>query len=223
MGQRSRVTSIDRELWHDDERFVRFMKTNLIVATLVGSALFLSGCDDKKNPTSADALKDSASKVADATKDAATKAADATKDAATKAAEATKEAALKAADATKAAASKAVEAAKGMLDGKVKDAAQGYTSDLSKLGDSLAGIKSVEDATKVFPGLKDQITKVSGYAATLSTSTTEVKNKVMADFKPQIDSAVKKFKEQVDRISKDPMLSKVSGLTDSIKNLKLFE
>lgn len=217
--------------WLADERLVGSMKTNLIALMVVGSALVLGGCDDKKAPAdpvksmgdAADKMKDSAGKAVDATKDAAGKAVDATKDAAGKAVDATKEAAAKAADATKEAAAKATEAAKGMLDGKLKDAATGYTSDLTKLADTLGGIKSMDDATKAFPGIKDQMTKVSGYVATLSTATGDMKTKLMADYKPQIDAAVKKFKTEADRISKDMTLSKVPGLGDAVKNFKLFE
>ena len=196
------------------------MKTNLIALMVVGSALVLGGCDDKKAPADpAKTMGDAADKM----KEGAGKAVDATKEAATKAVDATKEAATKAADATKEAATKATEAAKGMLDGKLKDAASGYTTDLTKLADTLGGIKSMDDATKAFPGIKDQMTKVSGYVATLSTATGDAKTKLMADFKPQIDAAVTKFKAQADRISKDITLSKVPGLSDSIKNFKLFE
>ncbi len=201
------------------------MKMNLLAVTVVGSVLVLGGCDEKKAPGAdpAKTVGDAAGKAVDSTKDAAAKVADVTKDVASKAADATKEAATKAADATKDAANKAAEAVKGALDSKIKDAAQGYSADLSKLADSLGGIKSMDDATKAFPGIKDQMTKVSAYVATLTAAPADIKTKLMADFKPQFDSAVKKFKVEADRISKDMILSKVPGLTDSIKNFKLFE
>jgi hypothetical protein len=189
------------------------MKINLIGAVLVGSALVLGGCDEKKDPAA-----DASSKM----KDSATKAADATKDAASKAVDATKDAAKKATDATKDAATKATDSVKAAIDTKVKEAADAYQAGLTKLNSSLSSIKTTDDASKAFPSLKDEISKVSGAAATLSAVPSDVKTKVMTEYKPQFDAAVKGFKEQVDRISKDAALAK-SDLVTSLKNLKLFE
>jgi hypothetical protein len=215
---------------------------NVALIALVSAGLMVVGCEEKKDASKSlndaaksagDAAKDAANKTADATKaaadkakDTAVKAADATKDAAYKAADATKEvakdAANKTGDAMKAGGDKLKEMA-GDVMAKAKDAAGSYPTELNKLTDSLTNIKSVDDATKAFPALKDQMAKVSGYVATLSAAPADMKATLMKDFKPQIDAAVSKFKAQADRITKDGALSKVPGLTDAIKNFKLFE
>ena len=196
------------------------MKKHVLAAAMFG-VMVLGGCDDKKSPT-VDAGKPAADAAKSVT-DAAKTAADTTKDAASKTAEATKDAAGKAADAVKDAANKAADAAKNVIDGKLKDAASGYTTELTKLADSLANVKDPVGAGSALPGLKDQMSKVAGYVTTLSASSGDIKTKLMTEFKPQIDAAVTKFKAQADRISKDAMLSKVPGLADAVKNFKLFE
>ena len=43
-----RVVSPGSKSWLEDERSVGIMKTNLMALMVVGSALVLGGCDDKK-------------------------------------------------------------------------------------------------------------------------------------------------------------------------------
>lgn len=215
---------------------------NVAVLALLSAGLIITGCEEKKDVSKSltdaaksveGAAKDAAAKTADATKaaadkakDAAGKAVDATKDAAGKAADATKDmakdAANKTGDAMIAGGEKLKEVAGDMM-AKAKGAAGSYPTELTKLTDSLSNIKSVEDATKAMPALKDQMAKVSGYVATLSAAPADMKANLMKEFKPQIDAAVSKFKAQAERITKDGALSKVPGLADAIKNFKLFE
>jgi hypothetical protein len=204
---------------------------NVALMAFLSAGLVVTGCEEKKDVSKSltdaaksveGAAKDAASKTADATKAAADKA----KDAAGKAADATKDmakdAANKTGDAMIAGGEKLKEVA-GDVMAKAKSAAGEYPTELNKLTDSLTNIKSAEDATKAFPALKDQMTKVSGYVATLSAAPADMKANLMKEFKPQIDAAVSKFKAQAERITKDGGLSKVPGLADAIKNFKLFE
>lgn len=204
------------------------MNTKLsAVASMFLAATMMVACEEKKAETAGDAIQ----KAADATKDAANKAVDAGKDAAAKTGDAVKEGAEKATEAAKEATDTAADKAKEATDAakakaaELTDAAKAtmndYLGNLGKLSDTLAGAKDPISGAKAAADAKPLTEKLSGSMAALDKLSPELKTTLKDTFKDQLASVTAKYKEQVDRLSKDSTLGKLFG--DSLKNLKLFE
>lgn len=204
------------------------MNTKLTaVASMILAATLMVACEEKKADTAGDAVQ----KAADATKDAANKAVDAGKDAAAKTGEAVKEGADKAKEAAKEATDKVADKAKDATDAakakaaELTDAAKAsmndYLGNLGKLSDTLAGAKDPISGAKAAAESKPLTEKLSGAMAALDKLSPELKTTLKDTFKDQLASVTAKYKEQVDRLTKDSTLGKLFG--DSLKNLKLFE
>lgn len=197
------------------------------VASMFLAATVMVACEEKKAETAGDAIQ----KAADATKDAANKAVDAGKDAAAKTGDAVKEGADKATEAAKDATDKAADKAKEATDAAKAKAAElteaakttmnDYLGNLGKLSDTLAGAKDPISGAKAAAESKPLTEKLSGAMAALDKLSPELKASLKDTFKDQLASVTAKYKEQVDRLTKDSTLGKLFG--DSLKNLKLFE
>lgn len=204
------------------------MKTKLsAVASMFLAATVMVACEEKKADTAGTMID----KAADATKDAANKAVDATKDAAAKTGEAVKEGADKATEAAKDAVKEGTDAAKDATDAAKAEAAElldgakatmnDYLGNLGKLSDTLAGAKDPISGAKAAADAKPLTEKLSGAMAALDKLSPELKTTLKDTFKDQLSGVTAKYKEQVDRLTKDSTLGKLFG--DSLKNLKLFE
>ena len=197
------------------------------VASMFLAATMMVACEEKKAETAGDAIQ----KAADATKDAANKAVDAGKDAAAKTGEAVKEGADKATDAAKEATDKAADKAKDATDAAkakvaelteaAKSSMNDYLGNLGKLTETLSGANDPISGAKAAADAKPLTEKLSGAMAALDKLSPELKASLKETFKDQLSGVTGKFKEQVDRLSKDSTLGKLFG--DSLKSLKLFE
>lgn len=204
------------------------MNTKLTaVASMFLSATLMVACEEKKAETApstmdkaAEAAKDAANKTGEAVKEGADKAKEAAKDGADAAKEAVKEATDKAADKAKEATDAAKAKAAELTDG-AKASMNDYLGNLGKLSDTLAGAKDPISGAKAAAEAKPLTEKLSGAMAALDKLSPELKTTLKDTFKDQLASVTAKYKEQVDRLTKDSTLGKLFG--DSLKNLKLFE
>ncbi|MFN0131121.1 MAG: hypothetical protein ACKVW3_01080 [Phycisphaerales bacterium] len=175
----------------------------------------LSGCEEAPAPapkTTAPAATP-APKVAEPVKETAGKAATEIKEGAGKAVEAVKEGAGKAVEEGK----KAVAA----LSADISAAAEGYISSLTSASGSMSKMTDTLSTTTGLPGLKGTLGKIGDYAKQLSGQNPEIVTKIKEQFGGALGPALKGFKDQVDRLTKDSSLGKIVG--DSLKSVKLFE
>lgn len=207
------------------------MNTRVMMVAALAGVLALSACEKKAEaPKTTDtkgvtgALSDAAKKTTDATKgavDSAAKEVGKTVDAA-------KTEASKAVDSAKTEAGKAVDAAKkegekvvASLTDDVKKTVTGYIEQLGKTNSLLEGIKTPVDATAKLPEITKAGGSLSGLTDGLSKLSPELHKLVKDNFGSQIQPLTAKFKEQVDRLTKDAGIGKVLG--DALKSFKLFE
>lgn len=169
---------------------------------LVGG-LVVGGCEEKSAAPAAKApetksLTDSAT---DAVKDATDKTKEAVKDTAAKVEEKVKETAAAITD----------QAKKAMND---------YLAGLGDANSAMEKVKTALDIPTATSALSDATGKISSNSAILGALPEGEKGALKDANKDQISSLTAKFKEQLDRLMKDPTLSK---LADSVKSVKLFE
>lgn len=170
----------------------------LRMLTVVGAiALFMSaGCE--KEPSSPSEAKSTTESI---------------KDTAGKAAEAGKQAAQDTA-------SKVSDAA-GAAWAKIQESGQDYIATLRETTGVMEGVKDELSASAALPKLKDLIPKLTAQGGALSALGAEDRSKLLGEMKDQLPALVEKFKAQVDRLTKDPAISKIFG--DTFKGVKLFE
>jgi uncharacterized phage infection (PIP) family protein YhgE len=198
----------------------RIMKTRVMMVAALAGVLALSACEKK-----AEAPKTTDTKgVTGALSDAAKK----TTDAAAGAVDSAKKEVGKTVDAAKTEAGKAVDAVKkegekvvASLTDDVKKTVTGYIEQLGKTNSLLEGIKTPADATAKLPDITKAGGMLSGVTEGLSKLSPELHKLVKDNFGSQMQPLTAKFKEQVDRLSKDAGIGKILG--DALKGFKLFE
>ncbi len=168
------------------------------------AAIIAVGCEEKKPATPAAPAPPAGGtrSTTDALKDAADKGAQAVTDTAKQATETAKEAAAAISD-------------------KAKEAMSNYLGGLGDAGGVMEKIKSAIDVPGAMGSLSEAAKKVTSNSALLGALPDAEKTAVKDANKDQLGSLTSKFKEQMDRIMKDPTLGKALG--DSLKSFKLFE
>lgn len=183
------------------------------VALVVVSSLVVVGCEEKKP----EAPKAAGTPAAPAAGNPVTEGmTDKAKEAAAGAATQAKEAVAKPVEEAK----KAAETKVGELTQAAKDAFSGYMGEMGTVNGLLEKIKGPMDLTSAMPALSSSATKVNGYTSILNALSPEQKTSLIGDKKDALGSLTSTFKTQMERISKDPMLSK---LGDTLKGFKLFQ
>lgn len=186
------------------------------VALVVVSSLVVVGCEEKKPEAPKAAGTPAAPAAGNPVTDAAKGMTDKAKETAAGAATQAKEAVAKPVEEAK----KAAETKVGELTQAAKDAFSGYMGEMGTVNGLLEKIKGPMDLTSAMPALSSSATKVNGYTSILNALSPEQKTSLIGDKKDALGSLTSTFKTQMERIAKDPMLSK---LGDTLKGFKLFQ
>lgn len=188
------------------------MKTKFLTAITLGLAL-LVGCDESPAPAAKPKAAAVAAPESKPAESAAGKASTEIKEGAQQVVEEVKQGAQQAVDEGK----KAVTA----LAADVSATAEAYVTELTKANGTMAKMTDGLSTSTGLPGLKGSLDKINNYAKQLGEQNPEIVAKIKEQFAASLGPALKGFKEQVERLTKDSKLGALVG--DSLKSVKLFE